>query len=956
MQCSYGSIWRKWDFHVHTPYSILNTNYGFNPFELTESDLETEFDEYVKKLFTLAVENNVAAIGITDYFMLEGYKRIKEKYLSSPSKMLQCFPDDELRRKIEKIFIFPNIELRLENFVGRNANSVNYHVIFSNDITIQDIEENFLHQLTFNYDSGNTRSLTLSNIKELGSQIKNNNNDSGSDLLVGLNHVTVNYADIQKVLENNPTFRNKYLITVPVDEDLSQISWNGRDYSTRRNIYKQCHCLLTSNEKTIKWALASGREDAQIKEFGSIKPCIWGSDAHEYQRMFKPAEDRHCWVKSELTFEGLLQVVYEPSERVCIQNEQPDIGDIHQIIDSVRFENEAFQEAPIYFNSSLTCIIGGKSTGKSMLLRQMARAIDNDYALQQEGRLQHNTFPSVKTTVTWKDGTSNGRKIVYIPQAFLNSTIDNPEEMTAINKIIFDVLLQEPDIKKAYENLKADTDKIQKKVQLLIDELIADKTKLTDLNELIKKDGSSSTYNSTIQQLESEREVLAQKVNVTPEEINRFNEVEKNIESIVLKNEKLHYELENQKKIFKVSVVVPGYFSCLDGLSIEHDFSKDFPVTENTLNSALTALNQEILPKWETIINLNCKNLQSSISQNNHNLNLLKEEYESLKEKVAQSEQLGKLTTRINAERKLLQSAIERETQKEDLLKSINQKKEKIIASQSDYLDIYTTFGKIIRSTGTSRNTSLIFDSEIVWKQTEFMECLARIFNNKNFTPFRTKHNYDLTDLKPEDYGKQFLSTLWNAWEKPEKYGGLSFKAGNTLADVLSYIFKNWYNIHYIVKSGNDSIESMSPGKKALVLLEMLISLEDSKCPILIDQPEDDLDNRSIYNDLVQYIRRKKKERQIIIVTHNANVVLGADAEEIIIANQDGIGTENAEKRFEYRSGAIENDEILTDDTGVTLKGILNQNGIQTQICDILEGGRPAFKLRQNKYAGIQHD
>ncbi len=148
----------------------------------------------------------------------------------------------------------------------------------------------------------------------------------------------------------------------------------------------------------------------------------------------------------------------------------------------------------------------------------------------------------------------------------------------------------------------------------------------------------------------------------------------------------------------------------------------------------------------------------------------------------------------------------------------------------------------------------------------------------------------------------------------------------------------------------------MSPGKKALVLLEMLISLEDGKCPILIDQPEDDLDNRSIYNDLVQYIKKKKKERQIIIVTHNANAVLGADAEEIIIANQNGSGTENAEKRFEYRSGAIENDEILTDEDGKTLKGILNQKGIQTQICDILEGGRMAFKLRQNKYAGIHHE
>ena len=53
----------------------------------------------------------------------------KEKYLSSPSKMLQCFPDDELRRKIEKIFIFPNIELRLEILLVE-MNSVNYHVIF----------------------------------------------------------------------------------------------------------------------------------------------------------------------------------------------------------------------------------------------------------------------------------------------------------------------------------------------------------------------------------------------------------------------------------------------------------------------------------------------------------------------------------------------------------------------------------------------------------------------------------------------------------------------------------------------------------------------------------------------------------------------------------------------------------------------------------------------------------
>lgn len=233
------------------------------------------------------------------------------------------------------------------------------------------------------------------------------------------------------------------------------------------------------------------------------------------------------------------------------------------------------------------------------------------------------------------------------------------------------------------------------------------------------------------------------------------------------------------------------------------------------------------------------------------------------------------------------------------------------------------------------------------------MQYIVDTFNNRNFSPFKTVNGFDLSDLQPTDYNHTFLTKLIEAWESPDVRGGLALKAGHSNSQALLEIFGDWYNVHYIVKSGNDDIESMSPGKKALVLLEMLISLEDNKCPILIDQPEDDLDNRSIYNDLVKYIREKKKERQFIIVTHNANVVLGADAEEVIVANQNGAGAENSERRFEYRSGSIENDLIPKDSNGIPLSGILNQTGIQTQICDILEGGRTAFQLRQNKYIGI---
>ena len=114
--------------------------------------------------------------------------------------------------------------------------------------------------------------------------------------------------------------------------------------SRRKVLYQQCNLLMTSNAKTREWALAKGHEEEQISEFGSIMPCIWGSDAHSYDHMFYPAEDRFCWIKSDPTFEGLQQVLYEPEDRVRIQKSQPEEKDIHQLIDYIVFCDDAFQK------------------------------------------------------------------------------------------------------------------------------------------------------------------------------------------------------------------------------------------------------------------------------------------------------------------------------------------------------------------------------------------------------------------------------------------------------------------------------------------------------------------------------------------------------------------------------------------------------------------------------------
>lgn len=67
-------------------------------------------------------------------------------------------------------------------------------------------------------------------------------------------------------------------------------------------------------------------------------PCIHGSDAHSIEKIFGPDQQRYCWIKADTTFEGLLQILYEPAERVLIQSNSPDTKDPHQVIDSITFE------------------------------------------------------------------------------------------------------------------------------------------------------------------------------------------------------------------------------------------------------------------------------------------------------------------------------------------------------------------------------------------------------------------------------------------------------------------------------------------------------------------------------------------------------------------------------------------------------------------------------------------
>ncbi len=181
-----GSEWHKWDLHVHTPASGLNNQFGHT---------EEAWDEYVKVLFNTALEHDVVALGITDYFLIDGYKKLVNEYLKNEDKMSLLFPDANTRERIKQILVLPNIEFRLDTIV--NQNRVNYHVIFSDELPIEDIEDNFLNRLLIDINQtpdGTARTMVLNKraLECLGQTLKQQQHTfEGTEYEVGCKNALV---------------------------------------------------------------------------------------------------------------------------------------------------------------------------------------------------------------------------------------------------------------------------------------------------------------------------------------------------------------------------------------------------------------------------------------------------------------------------------------------------------------------------------------------------------------------------------------------------------------------------------------------------------------------------------------------------------------------------------------------------------------------------------------------
>ena len=196
-----------------------------------------------------------------------------------------------------------------------------------------------------------------------------------------------------------------------------------------------------------------------------------------------------------------------------------------------------------------------------------------------------------------------------------------------------------------------------------------------------------------------------------------------------------------------------------------------------------------------------------------------------------------------------------------------------------------------------------------------------------------------------KEFDAKTFKEFFKAWLRDSKF---SFNRNKNIDDLLKDIVTtNWFSYDYMVTYQNDEFQDMSQGKKSFVILKLLLEFSDDKKPVLIDQPEDSLDNRAIYYELRNYLLSTKNNRQIIVVKHNPNIVVGYDTENIIFENQQRNLEKNINgKKFQYINGSLENTHARNE----SCEFILESQGIREHIFDVLEGGEEAFTKREQKY------
>lgn len=956
-----GSEWRKWDLHIHTPETKKNDQFE-------GSSIVEKWDKYIETINES--EEEISVVGITDYFCIDNYFKFKD-YIATG--------------KITKSFdlVLPNIEIRVLPVTG-SSTPINLHCIF-NPIIEKEIETRFLSKLKFDY-SGSNYSAKKEELIRLGRALPGNNAmDALAALKVGIGQYVISMVSLKDVFEKDPKLRDNTIVVVSnksadgvsgirkhsdffIDNGSSQLD------ATRWSIYQFADAVFSSSEGDILYFVGLGpdKKEIVVEKCKSFMPCFHGSDAHSNEKVFNPDENRFCWIKADPTFEGLKQTLYEPEDRVKIQAFKPDVKNERHIISELQFEDSTnlFGLQSILLNENLNAIIGGKSSGKSLLLFSSAKSIDPDQVERTSKRLGFEGYKfesDFNFKVTWKNGdidllsnsepSSKLHAITYIPQLYINYLVEkNSKE--ELNSLIKNILIQDSEFNAFYENTTLKISETSFEIERLLNEYFKVRIKGLEIQKKSKETGNSEIIKSAIKKIESDILKGQKASNLTETEFEEYNKLlaEKSLNDSLLASTDLRLaifvkvltEIESSKANLlgrtepSSQIYLKGQVDrILDELG---EIPPEIKLIKIKLESDFDSLITNFKAETEKL-ELNKKRAEIIKKTENNSKKL-----EPFNKKIAGQKELLKLTAQLESEKTKLQNSITLEMQIKTLMDEYTNIRKQAASLLKIRYDLYRQIEKRVTETKKNIGAEIELKCSLIYKKENFIlydQVNKAALGSDHFFYTLLSHDFLRYDSIPPFFEKQLRVIDEKLYFEKDEF--IPLKVRTSLEEVLRGLIKDSFEIDYSVTYKGDNLLNMSPGKKGTVLLILFLQISSSEFPILIDQPEDNLDNRTIYDLLCKMIKLRKKDRQIIIVSHNANLVVATDSENIIVANQLGQDskTETGKYRFEYVNGSLEH----SFEKDEKIKSILLSQGIKEHVCDILEGGDEAFKQRERKYS-----
>ncbi len=347
-----GSQWNRWDPHVHTPGTLLNDQFRGS-------------DRWIKYFDNLEGKTPpIRAVGITDYYLTENYERVLEFEAAGRLPGVQL--------------IFPNVEMRLD--AAAKSGFINIHLLVSPEDPnhVQELVR-ILSRLTFSaYDD--RFMCTRDELIRLGRRVEPRIGDEHAALRDGVTQFKVNFAQLREVMRESDWAKQNILVAVAGGGgDGTSGMRAGADATLRKEIEKFSHVILSGNPAQREFWLGHGSaSEAELRtNYGGLKPCLHGSDAHSMSDVEEPTEDRFSWIKGEIDFDSLRQACIYPGGRVYVGSKPPVTTIPSQVISSLEVDGaDWIGTSKIPLNPGLVAIIGARGSGKTALAEMIATGCD----------------------------------------------------------------------------------------------------------------------------------------------------------------------------------------------------------------------------------------------------------------------------------------------------------------------------------------------------------------------------------------------------------------------------------------------------------------------------------------------------------------------------------------------------------------------------------------------------